>query len=248
MKVWAGAFQQNQLGLNKPHLPVAEARKRAQSGRNLPLVESPTVTHHYYLSSAVSHSVIHEKCFLTSCVAFKDIDEPRSNKCHWESRWINQPGGALAPQIPTHANITRPWLRGKTFESNALCYCSALVVLNKKDRRRNMLILFWLINHRMQNMLHVCTIQMLFCIFLILMWELSHLFGKISHLNPPPPPAEDGCVQFGINCPFKCREAVSVWRLQTDGTAARLYMMFPTASEEHYLPLERATVLEYKHI
>lgn len=59
--LWAGAFQQNQLGLNKPHLPVAEARKCVQSGRNLPLMESPTVTHHHHLLSAVSHSVIHEK-------------------------------------------------------------------------------------------------------------------------------------------------------------------------------------------
>lgn len=85
---------------------------------------------------------------------------------------------------------------------------------------------------------------MLFCIFLrITNVKIISLIQK-DFTSETPPPTEDRRVQFGINCPFKCGEAVSVWRLQRDGTTALLYTMFPTASDEHYLPWEGATVLE----
>lgn len=58
------------------------------------------------------------------------------------------------------------------------------------------------------------------------------------------PPTEDRCVQFGINCPFKWREAFRGWRLQT----VLLYTMFPAASNEHNLSLEGTTVLQSKSI
>lgn len=75
------------------------------------------------------------------------------------------------------------------------------------------------------------------------MWELSLNHKDFPSQNPP---TEDGCVQCGLDCPFKCWAAFIVrWR-QPDGKTALLYTMFPTASNEHNLSLESTAVLESK--
>lgn len=77
------------------------------------------------------------------------------------------------------------------------------------------------------------------------MWQLSLNHKDFPSQNPP---TEDGCVQCGLDCPFKCWAAFIVrWR-QPDGKTALLYTMFPPASNEHNLSLESTAVLESKSI